>query len=236
MREALLCSTELFLMTSGILSCQITAFLPSDTPNLVNIFHCAKRCRSIMAAGAILLSCCRYNVKYWSVQTTITVALMTIFSNFVASMHDNLPELHENKPIKIISNVIFFCGVFIFYTNFFRWFISIIPTLCKMMQLGCGSRIGDVSRDSDASHTGHLLYPLLYFAATAATAMIILAASKIFPDWDSEGLDSIFYHNLLITTYLFLVIHISERMTKYGIIRGLVSEVCTRIAIRVLHV
>ena len=226
MGKALLSSMELFLLMLAILSCQVTAFLPSDTPNLMNIFYCARRCRSVLTTCAITVSCCRYDAKYWSVWTTIGTVLTVAFSSAVASMHDNLPVLHEIKEIKIINSVIFCIGLSTFYVNAFRWFHSIAPILLRKIKLDCRSQLDGVSGEKDAVSTGHHLYPLLYVVGTSLTSAFLAIMNIAFPHWNTVGPNSIFYHNLLITVYLFLLIYISDKMMKYEIIQGLVSKFC----------
>ena len=223
MREALLSLTELFLLVLGILSCQVTAFLPSDTPNLVNIFFCAKRCRSVLTGCAITTSFCRYDTKFWSVRSTIATVLTIVFSNSVASMHDNLPVLHGIKEIKITSTVIFYIGLSISYVNAFRWFLSIAPILLRKIKFECRSQLDGVSGEKDALSTGYHLYPLIYVFSTLLMSAVVIIMNKTSPHWDTIGLNSIFYHNLLVTVYLFLVIYISDKMMEYEIIQGLVS-------------
>ena len=222
MKKALLSSTELFLLILGMLSCHVTAFLPSDTRNLLNIFYCAKRCRSVLATSAISISCCRYDAKFWSVRTTIATVLTVAASSFVASMHDNLPAVHEIKAIQIFSTVVFYIGVSIFYINSIRWFLSITPILFRMI-FDCRSHIDGVAGETDATTSGYHLHPLLYISATSLSYAIAIIMNNTFLRWDTNGLSSISYHNLLATAYFFLVIHISDKLMKYEIIQGLVS-------------
>ena len=236
MREALLSSTELFLLILGILSCHVTAFLPSDTPNLVNIFICGKRCRAVLACGTIATSCCRYDAKFWSIRATIATVLTVTFSSAVASMHDNLPGLHEIKEIKIISATLFYIGYFIFSVNSIRWLLSIAPILFKKINCDCRSQIDGVSGETDAVTSGYHLYPLLYVVTTSLTSTIAVIMNGTFQKWEETDSNSISHHNLLITAYLFLVIYISNEMMKYEIIKGLVSAFSEFILDMISHV
>ena len=151
-------------------------------------------------------------------------------------MHDNLPELHEIKAIKTICAVVFYIGYFIFYVNSFRWFLSITPILLKKMRLDCRSQVDGVAGETDTATSSYHLYPLLYVVATSLTSAITVIMNKTFPQWDAIGLNSISYHNLLTTAFPFLVIYISEKMTKYEIIQGLVSTYSNFILVPISHV
>ena len=236
MREALLSSTELFLLVLGILSCHVTAFLPSDTPNLVNIFYCAKRCRSVLATCAISISCCRYDAKFWSIRTTIATVLAVVSSCAVASMHDNLPALHDIKAIQVICTLIYYLGVSIFYVNSYRWFLTITPILLKMINLDGRSQIDGVTGATDSAMSGYHLYPLLYVVTNFLTSAFVMIMNNAFPRWDTNGSKSMSYHNLLATVYLFLVLYISDKMMKYEIIQGLVSTFSNFIYVTISHV
>ena len=235
MRKPLLSSTELFLLISAILSCHITAFLPSDTPNMMNIFHCARRCRSILTAGAINLSFCRHDAKFWSVRSSTAILLLNISSNIVASLHDNISPLYGNKAIKMMSGAAYFIAALIFIVNTFRWFISISPLLLRTIRNGCRLRDKNICADRDSSHDGYYFYPSLYIVATSASYLILTMIFWVYPDWDPRSFDSVFFHNLVITLYLFLIIIISDRVMKHEIIQGLVSELDTFIWMIIAH-
>ena len=224
MREALLSPAELFLLIFAILSCHVTAFLPSDTPNLMNIFYCAKRCRTSLMGGGIVISFCRYDAKFWSVRTSTAVLFLNISSNIVASMHDNISRLHENEEIKVISSVAFYLAMFIFYANTMKWFLSITPTVLRIIKIGCGLEVNTISGTRDTPHTGYYFYPYVYIVATSVTYLILLIVIKIYPELGLHDSNGIAFHNLAITVYLFLIIYIADRTMKYEIIQGLVSQ------------
>ena len=227
MREALLSPAELFLLISAILSCHVTAFLPSETPNLMNIFYCAKRCRTSLMGGGIVISFCRYDAKFWSVRTSTVILFLNISSNIAASLHDNISHLHGNDAIKMMSTVAFYVAMFVFYANTLRWFISITPTLIQMMKICSRPEVNTISGTRDASHAGYYFYPYVYVVATSVTYLVILIVIKIYPELGLHDSNGIAFHNLAITVYLFLIIYISDRVMKYEIIQGLVSQLDT---------
>lgn len=219
----LLNTRERFLMALGILTIPITAFLPEDTVDLVNIYLCLRKCRFIFVGGTIITSLCRYDVAFWTVKKSFSIVVCLVIGSVMGSFSENgslrgRRSTHELAGIAYGFFILALC--ILLYCNA-RWFLSVIPSLFSKQALKPW-RDGVSQKDPQITDA-QLLLPLLYVFTTGLVSIIICVIFRVSPEIDAYNSDALFYHHLALIMYVIFLMYLSDRMMKYDVIRGLVS-------------
>ena len=220
-KQALLNTHERFVLACGILCVPATAFLPSETQNIVNIYLCLYKCRVILVGGAIIISLCRYDPVYWPVNSTYCAVIFLALACITGSFADNLYPPHTQSVAHSISTLLFFSGSAIFFFCNLRWLITAVPKLSVCLSTKKVRKEGQRS-----SVSSDLLFPILYVTTVTGASMMLTITRRLYPESVAKNAEHLFIHNLVYNIYILFVMYISERMIKYEVVQGLVSK-CT---------
>lgn len=216
----LLNTGERLLLGLGILSIPITAFLPPDMPNLVNVYFCLRRSRTLLVAGAVVISLCRYDNNFWTVRKTNAVLVLLIIGTFFHAFADNssladaafVAHYVASASYTVVAVIVCSCNVI--------WLYSVYPKLFRRLVFLFTANRYESLRNENA-YT-HLLFPFLYSTFTTATATILALTSKQFRGAERLNVDNHFFHIIAFVVYLLFIMYLSERMMKYEVVQGLV--------------
>lgn len=218
-KQALLNTQERFVLACGILSVPATAFLPSGTQNIVNIYLCLYKCRVVLVGGAIIISLCRYDPVYWPVVSTYCALIFLSLACIMGSFADNLYPQHTESVAHSISTLLFFCGSAIFFFCNLRWLITVLPRLSVCLSTRKVRKEGQRS-----SVSSDLLFPILYVITVTGASMMLTITRRLYPESEKRNAEHLFVHNLGYNIYILFVMYISERMIKYQVVQGLVRK------------
>ena len=222
--EALLNTRERFILYCGIMTIPITAFFPLGTRNLVNIYLCLRRSRSMFVFGAVITSSCRYDVNFWPEGRTYSLLLLLICATTSGALADNISVLGTFSPMRITAAGFYLlAGAIFFYSNI-NWAYSAIPRLFKKMTTTTSDEIQESLGTNNHPRRSNLVFPLLYATASTTVCIVSVVASKAYGGEDSYSTDALFVHNLVFIIYLMVIMYISERKLKYEVVQGLVSH------------
>jgi hypothetical protein len=225
----LLNKSERFVLALGLLTIPLTAFLPPETHNLVNIYICLRMCRFTYVVGAVMISLCRYNRNYWTVIRTYISMMCMMSSSILTSYAQNFFPLlgGVNGPTTTLALLLSLLAYIIQMYCCIGWLCSVIPVLFKRMT-GIRSGCSDDTpyNESIPSHRP-LLLPVVYVGTVNLWATVWSVTNRIFPERTSFVGDTLFYYHLFLTLYLVFLMYLSERMMKYEIIKGLVRMLLT---------
>ena len=221
--EALLNTRERFILYCGIMTIPITAFFPLGTQNLVNIYLCLRRSRSMFVFGAVITSSCRYDANFWPEGRTYSLLLLLLCATASGALADNTSVLGTLSPMRIAASGFYLvAGAIFFYSNI-NWAYSAIPILFKKMTTTNNDEIQESLGSNNHPRRSNLAFPLLYATASTTVCIVSVIASKVYGGEDSYSTDALFVHNLIFIIYLLVIMYISERKLKYEVVQGLVS-------------
>jgi hypothetical protein len=210
---------ERLLLVCGIITIPIAAFLPSDTTNIVYIYLCLRKCRSMLVAGAIIISLCRYDPKIWTVRITHLILLLVAAGTIVGSFSTTV------NSASTIGYGFFMAGIGAFFFCNVRWLSSVLPSLTKAMTLSNPSNTAkgiSVLEQSTCDITD-LLLQLAYILTISVISVALITAYYMFPGIGLYSPTAMFYNNLAFVFYLLFIMYISERKMKFKVVQGLVS-------------
>lgn len=209
--------SERLALVCGIITVPIAAFLPSETANLVDIYSCLRKCRSMLVSGAIIISLCRYDPKIWSVGVTYVILLL-LAAGTITGAYAAVVDAAAN-----IGSALFITGVAVFYICNARWINTVLPKLTKVMSLS--NAVQDVSlKEEGSAGITDILFQLFYIISFTMISVVIIASQISFRGIDVYSPSALFYNNLAFLLYLLLIIYISKRKMKFKVVRGLVSS------------
>lgn len=207
---------ERLILVCGIITIPIAAFLPPETVNMVNAYLCLRKCRSMLVAGAIIISLCRYNPKIWTVRITYLILLLFAVGTIVGSF---------SATVIVASNVgqgFFMTGVGAFFICNARWLCSVLPSLNKAM-IPSNAVKGISIKVQSTDDMTDLLLQLVYILTITIISLILIATYYIFPGIGLYSPTAMFYNNLAFVFYLLFIMYISERKMKFKVVKSLVS-------------
>lgn len=218
-KQALLNTRERFVLACGILSISVTAFLPTDSPHLVNIYLCMNNCRLTFVGGAVIISLCRCDPNFWSQRKTYVALVLLVSSTVTGAFADNWSCYGKSATWHDIAFMLFMLALAIlFYCNVL-WLFSMFPQLI--------SGIRNYSRNMQLEGMESLkkfpIFPFLYVLTVTLATIVLVVTRRTYPENERRNADALFYHNLGFNTYLLFIMYISERQTKFEVIQGLVS-------------
>ena len=226
----------LFLIGSSVVP--ITAFLSTNTKNWAYVYICCRECQYSLSGGAILISLCRYNAKYWPVSTTyLLVILLSSASVIGAFTSNNLiqkPRSQTTKSFQWASYYIFLLAAAIFTFCSLRWLTMSVPKLIKRWNplLKVSPETSPKSGNTISGNTKEsLLFPFLYVMISLVAIFTLFFMSNYYEGPHNFDVRAIFYHNLSFILYLLVITYGSVRMMKHEIVKGLVSNTTDFISI-----
>ena len=220
-KKPLLNTTERFMLYCGIMTIPMTAFFPAGTANLVNIYLCLRRSRTVLVFGAVVTSLGRYDRKFWSPPITYALLLLLICGATTGSFNDNSNSVRYQK-IGFAIVTVFYQGVAItFYSCNAIWLYATLPKLFRVMWRSADNQ--PCENLENQSDNRYQIFPLLYATATSVFFAGSILAAIIYRGEDNYSADALFLHNLMFILYLLLQMYMSERMLKCEVVEGLVS-------------
>lgn len=221
-RQDLLNATERTLIAAAMLISSVISFLPPETRNLVKISLCASRCRSAWTSGAIAISLCRFDSKYWPVCSTFTVILLVVLANCLAAFADSVNSLETDKSVRVASYFVMYAAVAIFFRECYKYLCSVTPRLCKTFAYIFGRNRDENSAERSATFNFRYLFPLFYIITTIFLVLVLVIQQWTYTQIRVKTPGSTYIRDFVTFSYLFFIMFISERMMKYEIIEGLV--------------
>lgn len=230
MRESLLNPFEQFLLMCGIMSVAIVAFLPADTHHLVSIYLCLGRFRILLVGGVVITSLYRYDKKIWTARISYSSLLLAITSCASGAYADN--QGPHNTPSRKIADAALLFGIGLCMFCAFKWFYINIPPPCVfrtnipcVFPIKCKIHDTDVMGSQSNAGPGKLaiMFPFLYILSVTMCGVYLAATVQSYPNV-TFNVNWFFFSNLGCVVYLLFLLTISDRMTKYEIVQGLVRE------------
>lgn len=218
-KQALLNTRERFVLACAILSISLTAFLPTDTPHLVNIYLCMNNCRLTFVGGAVIISLCRCDPNFWSPRKTYVALTLLASSTVTGAFADNWSVLSKSNTSKNVAFMLFMLALAILLYCNVLWLYSMVPQLI--------TGIHHYSRKMKCEDIGGLrnfpIFPFLYVLTVTLATIVLVVTRRTYPENERKNADALFYHNLGFNMYLLFIMYISERQTKFEVIQGLVG-------------
>ena len=213
---------ERFLLAFGILVTPIPAFYNVNTPHLINICFCLRKCRLMLVGGTILISLCRYDPKHWSVKKTYLGLVLLSIAAITGSFALNSSSAQSSDDVVTkVASAFLLCSVVLFGTCSFGWLRSVRP---KLLQ-NCPFRNANTFRNTTISDSSnHLLFPTLYVIVTCLAGTTLVVSSIVIPSY-KYGNNALFFDNMANILFLLLIMYISDRMSKHDALRGVVSTI-----------
>ena len=218
----------LFLIGSSVVP--ITAFLGTNTRNWAYVYICCRECQYSLSGGAILISLCRYNSKYWPVNTTYLLVILLSSASVIGAFTSNdlieKPRSQTIKSFQWASYYIFLLAAAIFTFCSLRWLTMSVPKLIKRWNplMKVSPDTFPKNRNTNSGNTEEsLLFPFLYVMISLVAIFTLFLMSNYYEGPHNFDVRAIFYHNLSFIIYLLVITYGSMRMMKHEIVKGLVS-------------
>ena len=216
-KQALINTVERFILACAVLATSSIALMSTDSENYINMYLCASKCRMTFVGGAVAISLCRYDSTYWPVKRTYVLLILLTSSTIVGSFANNM--IGAAALANYAATALFMTAFAIFSYCNTLWLCSFFPILYK--EATSGAYWDSTLRGSSIC----LSYQHLYVIVVTFVSLAILISREIFPEIDSLNSSAVFHHNLAFNAYLLFLLYISERMMKYEVVQGLVSNV-----------
>jgi hypothetical protein len=215
-KYSLLNRTERFAIACGLMTIPITAFLPNDIRNLVNIYLCLRRCRYVLIGGAITISLYRLDKNVFTRLKTCFIIVLVAIGSVSGCYAENFCNLRSNNYI-LIRELGALCYLLASTTTIYciaNWLYIVAKSKLK------GSTASEDYYDRDLKAT----LPILYTATTGTAILLIATTNRANPETDRYTASSLFYNHMGLILFLIFLLSLSDRAMKYEIIRGLVSQ------------
>jgi hypothetical protein len=221
-RAALLC---------GMAVIPACSLFPNDTSNLALIYTCCQKCQLVLIVGAVMISLCRHNKKYWTVKGTTLSLICLVGGNILQAATDNVDMTSEFKTPRTtasrLSSILIILAVashiwlnaFWLYANYSHLFYAF------RRRSNPGDPGPDVNPitlpqpDSDGNITSPSQQ--VSISITASTVLILLSVAK--SDAALKGASELHLRNSVFLLYILLVSYVSIRIMRNEVVQGLVS-------------
>ena len=224
-RAALLC---------GMAVVPVCSLFPNDTSNLALIYACCQKCQLVLIVGAVMISLCRHNKKYWTVKGTSFSLICLVVGNILQAATDNVDMTSEFKTPRTtasrLSSILIILAVashiwlnaFWLYAHYSHVFSSFRRKL----------NLGDPSGPSpevipstlpQPDSDGNITSPSqqVFISITASTVLILLSVAN--SDVALKGASELHFRNSVFLLYILLVSYVSIRIMRNEVVQGLVS-------------
>lgn len=208
---------ERLILVCGIMTIPIAALLPSETTNIVAVYICLRKCRSMLVAGSIIISLCRYDPKMWSVRITYSILLLLAAGTIIGSFSTIVDSASR------VGYGFFMSGVGVFFLCNTRRLCSICPILIKAINLS--NTVKGISHIKETSGgIRDLMLQEVYLLSITVVSFILIVIYHKFPGFGLYSPTAMFYNNLAFVFYLLFITYISERKLKFAAMQGLVGR------------
>jgi hypothetical protein len=218
-KQVLLNTRERFVLACAILSISVTAFLPTNSPHLVNIYLCMNNCRLTFVGGAVIISLCRCDPNFWSLKKTYVALILLVSSTVTGAFADNWSIVSENSTCHNVAFTLFMLALAILIYCNVLWLYAMFPTL--ILELRHYSR--KIKKEGIEGLKNFPIFPFLYVLTVTLATIVLVVTRRTYPENERRNADALFYHNLGFNMYLLFIMYISERQSKFEVIQGLVS-------------
>jgi hypothetical protein len=230
-RAALLC---------GMAVVPVCSLFPNDTSNLALIYVCCQKCQLVLIVGAVMISLCRHNKKYWTVKGTSFSLICLVVGNILQAATDNVDMTSEFKTPRTtasrLSSILIILAVashiwlnaFWLYAHYFHLF-SAFRRKSNPGDPSPASGPGpghDVipntlpQRDADGNITSPSQQ--VFISITASTVLILLSVAN--SDVAVKGANELHFRNSVFLLYILLVSYVSIRIMRNEVVQGLVRR------------
>ena len=228
-KEVVLNNMEQLVFLCGTAIVPITVFIP-EPQNWAYIYLCCKQCQFVLSGGAIAISLCRYDKKYYPVRiVNIMLGLLTIASIMGAFTNNYIliePLSQTVRSVQTASYGMLFTCSAIFSCCSARWLYKSLPILLRrskiLRRLKLFVRVMPTQTSYKANET--LFFPVVYVVTSVLATLYILVLANYYSATANYTVTSLFFHNLAFFFYVLLITYGSTRMMKQEIVRGLVSK------------
>ena len=219
---ALLNHCERLVFFIGSVAVPFTAFFPSDTINWAYMYLCLSKCQLALVGGAVVISLCRYDERYWSVRLTYLYLTLLITGSVLSAFTENTTNSTDSYYKFQIRNAAYSLvlgATGIFYLCCARWLYAMTPRI--FFEYVWIKKRTTIKLTSDAN-TENLVFPLMYILTSIISSSSNIAIAIIYPGIGNLTDDALFYHNFASIFFLFFLTYLSSRMVKLEVVRGLV--------------
>lgn len=225
----------------------MTAFLPAHTHNLAYIHACCERCQLVMIGGAVMISLCRYNDKYWTIPRTYLALILLTIGTIILAFTGNISDTDTARGAAYIISYFGYSTILASAVIFFwcscLWLSHVIPIISpESFGFSTTTNSSKTSKTSKKVHkknqknnnnaavsstfstsSEHLTFPALYVSVSMTTIAMLIMISAMYPSVASYDERAIFLHNFSFLLYIAIVSYVSIRMMKFEVVQGLVS-------------
>ena len=225
--EVILNSAERCVFLLGTVLLPAAAFFPTTTPNWAYVYLCCHHAQLSLVSGAVMISLCRRDKKYWTVRLTNIFLSLLILGTVTMAFADNYETTTQAKTCtrSIIAAsgyrlVIAALAVFIYCGVTYLW--DVIPMFAALPR--SSSLHGTVQQPHDGERTSRLIFPAIYIMTSITSVSLLIAVSVLYNGISDYTDDTLLLHNGAFTVYLLFISYLSMRMMKYEMVQGLVSR------------
>ena len=227
----LLNSIERAALLCGMAVVPACSLFPPDTSNLALIYVCCQKCQLVLIVGAVMISLCRHNEKYWTVKGTSFSIICLVVGNILQAFTENTDVASEFKAPKTtasrMSSILIILAVashiwlnaFWIYAHYFHLF-SLFRSSLNDAEAGLDA-IPSTLRHPDSN--GNLTSPTqqVFISISATTLLILSCVAR--SDVGLQGAKVLYFRNAVFLVYILLVSYVSIRIMRNEVIQGLVS-------------
>ena len=234
-RFTFLNASERSLILLGMIALPSVAFLPSSTEKLALIFVCCCKCQIMLVGGTIVISLCRYDKEYWSVQSTL-VSLALFSCGLVSSAFLTNHIAGIEKPsefLSVMDGTLFLITIIpclIYTVNSFRWLIIVYCQahfLKRFLMCSCDppQQLPTPTHSATAKNAAadHTFFPMVYTISTIAVETLLCATIGSSQRYEDYSPKDIIQNSIPFQGFLILITTLSMRMVKFEVVQGLVS-------------
>ena len=221
---ALLNHYERFIFFIGSIIVPFTAFFPSDTTKWAYLYLCLSKCQLALVGGAVVISLCRYDERYWSARSTFLYLILLGTGSVLGAFTENITkdtDTQSKMHMRSASYILIITATGMFYLNCARWLYAMTSKIFNediWMEKTTTIKLKSDSTDKN------LVFPLVYILTSIISSSSNIAIAVAYPGIGNLNDNALFYHNFASIFFLFFLTYISTRMVKNEVVRGLVSK------------
>ena len=222
--DGLLNSAERCVFFLGTLLIPATAFFPSTTHNWAYIYLCCQKAQLTLVGGAVTVSLCRYDQKFWTIRLTNMCLFLTIFGTVASAFVDNYdPAMVSKVDVRsLISDISYYCilvAVIIFLYCSMTWLRVVVPMFVRWYR-----STASIQQPQDSKKLSRLVFPAMYVVTSIMSISLLVTISALYSGIAFYDVDALLLHNMAFIVYLLFISYLSMRMMKYEMVQGLVRQ------------
>ena len=219
-KRALFNNMEHLVFLCGAAIVPATAFIPSSNDNWAYIYISCRLCQLVLIGGAVAISLCRYDEKYWPVRVTYFVLVLLLLASSIGAFTNNyLAEEYPSKTIlglQSTSYYIFLIAATTFTFCSLRWLWMAVPKMIRQC------KILSPSNKERPSSKECLVFPIVYVTSSVVAPPALVLMINVYSGSLNYNVNALFFHNLAFVLYVLINTYGSMRMMKHEIVNGLV--------------